>query len=405
MPADSTLLLIPLFIAAAAAGWYFARKTAPSATEQRRSENLSAEYFEGLNFLLNEQPDKALEVFVRMVDVDSETIETHFALGNLFRRRGEVYRAIRIHQNIVERPELPRAQREQALRALADDYLKAGLLDRAEALLQQLADGSSTRQAEALERLVSIYEQERDWEKAIVVRDRLAALSPDGRSPIVAHYYCELAEEALKREDVDAARQSLRHARSADKGSIRGRLLRARLATEEGDARLAARLYTRVLKADGAFAPLVLPPLRRAYEAMGEEAGFAEFIAEAVRERPELQPGVAYAAIVDGGFDDPATSACIRQFVQQNPVLDDLLDILRPDRGGRDAEEKSIRRITEALRRLSGRGPSYRCENCGFAGSTLFWQCPTCKSWDTTRPVAYFRFEAVLDSPSGSATA
>jgi lipopolysaccharide biosynthesis regulator YciM len=400
MPADSALLLVALFVVAAAAGWFFARMTKPGGGEQRKSENLSSDYFEGLNFLLNEQPDKALEVFVRMVDVDSDTIETHFALGNLFRRRGEVYRAIRIHQNIVDRPELPRAQRDQALRALADDYLKAGLLDRAETILLQLADGSSTHQVDALNRLVSIYEQERDWEKAIQTRDRLAALSPEGRSPIAAHYYCELAEEALKRDDVDAARQALRHARSADKSCTRGRLLRARLAAEEGDHRLAARLYTRVLKADGAFAPLVLPPLRRAYAAMGDEEGFARFIAETVRERPELQPGVAYAAIVDGNFDDPATSACIRAFVRQNPVLEDLLDILRPDRADREADTQSVRRITEALRRLSGRGPSYRCENCGFAGGTLFWQCPTCKSWDTTRPVAYFRFEAVLDTPS-----
>jgi lipopolysaccharide biosynthesis regulator YciM len=400
MPADSTLLLVLLFVAAAAAGWYFARLTASGSGDQRKAENLSSDYFEGLNFLLNEQPDKALEVFVRMVDVDSDTIETHFALGNLFRRRGEVYRAIRIHQNIVDRPELPRAQRDQALRALADDYLKAGLLDRAEDLLQQLADGSTTHQAEALDRLVSIYEQERDWDKAIVTRDRLAALSPEGRSPIVAHYYCELAEEALRRGDIHAARQALRHARSADKGCIRGLLLRARLAGEEGDHRLAARLYTRVLKSDGIFAPVVLPALRRAYVAMGDEAGFARFVGDAVHERPELQPGVAYAAIVDGGFDDPATSACIRNFVRQNPVLEDLLDILRPDRGDREADAESIRRITEALRRLSDRGPSYRCENCGFSGSTLFWQCPTCKSWDTTRPVAYFRFEAVLDAHS-----
>ena len=403
MAADSALLLVLLFVVAAAAGWYFGRLTSAGESDQRRAEHLSSEYFEGLNFLLNEQPDKALEVFVRMVDVDSDTIETHFALGNLFRRRGEVYRAIRIHQNIVERPELPRQQRDQALRALADDYLKAGLLDRAESILQQLADGSSTHRTEALTRLVSVYEQERDWEKAIVIRDQLAAESPTERSDIVAHYQCELAEEALKREDMDAARQYLRRARAADKTGIRGTLLRARLASEEDDHRLATRLFTKVLKADGAFAPIVLPLLHRAYAAMDDEAGFGRFIGEAVAERPELQPGVAYAAIVDGGFDDPATTACIREFVRQNPVLDDLLEILRPRSLGSEADEESIRRITVALRRLSGRGPSYRCENCGFAGGTLFWQCPTCKSWDTTRPVAFFRFEAVLDPPSSSA--
>ena len=171
---------------------------APPPTPGRNGteRELNADYFAGLNFLLNEEPDKALEVFVRMVDVDSDTIETHFALGNLFRRRGEVNRAIQIHQNIFERKELPRRHREQALRALAEDYLKAGLLDRAEAYLKQLADRPAYRR-EALERLVLIYEQEREWEQAIAIRDRLADETHTGRSPVVAHYFCELAQKAL----------------------------------------------------------------------------------------------------------------------------------------------------------------------------------------------------------------
>jgi lipopolysaccharide biosynthesis regulator YciM len=161
MPADSAFLLALLFVLAAAGGWFFARMTGSSERQDKRGEDFSADYFAGLNFLLNEEPDKALEVFVRMVDVDSETIETHFALGNLFRRRGEVDRAIRIHQNIFERPDLPRPLRDQALRALADDYLKAGLFDRAETFLLRLAE-RPVYEEQALQRLVEIYEQERD---------------------------------------------------------------------------------------------------------------------------------------------------------------------------------------------------------------------------------------------------
>ncbi|MDH3915356.1 MAG: lipopolysaccharide assembly protein LapB, partial [Chromatiales bacterium] len=161
--------MLLLLFAAAGAGWFTARMTA-----QRESTGVAdanSDYLEGLNFLLNEQPDKAIEVFLRMVDVDSETVETHFLLGNLFRRRGEVNRAIRLHQNIYDRGDLPKTQRNRALKALGDDYLKAGLFDRAEEILHELS-GKTEYRRPALEQLVGIYEQEKDWEKAIAMRDQ-----------------------------------------------------------------------------------------------------------------------------------------------------------------------------------------------------------------------------------------
>lgn len=395
MPAESTLLLALLFILAAAGGWFFARMTDGSKRPDKRGEDFSADYFAGLNFLLNEEPDKALEVFVRMVDVDSETIETHFALGNLFRRRGEVDRAIRIHQNIFERPDLPRQHRDQALRALADDYLKAGLLDRAEELLLRLSERPAHRQ-QALRRLVDIYEQERDWAKAISARNRMASLSESGRSPVVAHYYCELFEEAVVAGDRDTSRQHLRHARSADRDNIRAPILRAQLAAEDRDYRLATRLYRSVLERDAGFAPLVLPPLRRCYQETDDAAGFSRLLATLVAEHPAVKAGIAYAAIVDGGFDDPVTGDCVREFIAGNPILTDLLEILRPPHSDPGTDADSMRRITRALRKLAERNPSYRCENCGFSSGLLFWQCPTCKHWDTTRPVAGFHFETSL---------
>jgi lipopolysaccharide biosynthesis regulator YciM len=395
MPADSTLLLALLFVVAAAGGWFFARLTGDKDRPDKRGDDFSADYFAGLNFLLNEEPDKALEVFVRMVDVDSETIETHFALGNLFRRRGEVDRAIRIHQNIFERPGLPRQHRDQALRALADDYLKAGLLDRAEAFLLRLAERPAYRK-QALQRLVEIYEQERDWTRAIAVRDRMAALSDGARSPIVAHYCCELAEEALVRQERDTARQHLRHARSADRDGIRAPILRARMAADDGDCRLASRLYRKVLEQDPRFAPLVLSPLRYCYQQTDKTAGFEKLLAALVAEHPEVKAGVAYAAITDGGYDDPVTAECVREFIARNPMLTDLLEILRPPHSDPGTDEDSLRRIMRALRKLAERNPAYRCENCGFSSGLLFWQCPTCKQWDTTRPVARFHFEASL---------
>lgn len=392
--ADS-LLLLGLFVVAAALGWFAARFTAARRAPADRP--VSAQYFEGLNFLLNEQPDRAVEVFMRMVDVDADTLETHFALGSLFRRRGETERAIRIHQNLVSRPDLPRAQRARALNELAEDYLKAGLFDRAEQLFGQLAGGTSQR-AEGLRGLVRIYEQQRDWEKAIGAMDQLAALSPgqDGRR-VVAHYCCELAQEAMDRGDRSAARHWLKRARMADRESPRGAMLRARIAMDEDDFRLAIRLWERALAKDSGFLPDVLPQLRHCYAELGKSQAFQEKLAEALERQPEWKAGVAYAAIVDGNFDDPVTRACVADFVNRNPILTDILETLRPtleNDGGADA---AVRRISRALRRIAEASPRYRCRVCGFSGNVLYWQCPSCRTWDATRPVTRFRFEAMLD--------
>jgi lipopolysaccharide biosynthesis regulator YciM len=398
MIAESGLFLALLFVVAAAMGWLFARMTKPGGHKEKNGDDFSSDYFEGLNFLLNEQPDKALDVFVRMVDVDSETIDTHFALASLFRRRGEVHRAIGIHQSIIDRSDLPKADRERAMKALSDDYLKAGIFDRAEAILSKLSEKANYRQ-EALESLIGIYEQERDWEKAIEVRDQLAVVADSGGSAsIVAHYYCELAEEAANEEDMIRHRECLRRARAADRNCVRSALLRADRAVSEDDFQLAARLYKKVMVIDCAFVPMVLQPLRDCYVSMDDQQGLENLLARMVADIPELRPGIAYAAIMDGGFEDEVTTDCIHEFVEQNPILMDLMEILRPAATTEDVQ-RNIRRVSQALSKLAGRGPSYLCENCGFAGSVLEWRCPTCKEWDTTRPMNYFRLQVMLTPP------
>ena len=199
MPTEATFLLAGLFIVAAATGWAFAR-FGDRAREEPPAAPISADYLRGLNLVLNRQTDEALELFVRMAKVDDETLETHFALGHLFRRRGEVDRAIRVHQNLLARPNLNEAQRHQALFSLAQDYLGAGLFDRAEKLFSELTDSPTLARA-ALEHLVDIYERESEWSKAIEAHRQLEVLSGE-KSSRVAHYYCELAEQARVEGDL-----------------------------------------------------------------------------------------------------------------------------------------------------------------------------------------------------------
>jgi lipopolysaccharide biosynthesis regulator YciM len=395
MTAADTFLLLVLFAAAAGLGWYFARRSAVRKFTGGPS-HVSAEYFQGLNYLLNEEPDKALEVFIRMVDMDADTVDTHFALGALFRRRGETERAIKVHQNLVARPDLPREARARALNELGEDYFKAGLFDRAEQVYTQVARGTAQRE-QGLHGLVRIYELQRDWEKAIGAMDQLVAIARDADGKVVAHYCCELANDAITRGDLNAARHWLKRAQGADRSTVRGAMMRAAVAQREGDHRLAVRLYEKALERDGGFLVDVLPELRRSYAELGKADAFERWLGEALSRHPEWRPGVAFAAITDGTFDDPVTRQCIADFVSSNPILTEILETLRPTLESEGGQEAAVRRISRAMRRIAKGSPGYRCGVCGFSGNVLYWQCPSCRSWDTTRPVTKFRFEAMLD--------
>src|SRR6056297_1643808 len=396
MSAADTLLLLLLFAVAAGLGWFFALRSAGRALATAPRQ-VSAEYFQGLNYLLNEEPDKALEVFIRMVDMDADTIDTHFALGALFRRRGETERAIKVHQNLVARPDLPRAARARALNELAEDYFKAGLFDRAEQVYAQVARGNAQRE-QGLHGLVRIYELQRDWEKAIGAMEQLVSVSREANGAVVAHNSCELAQEALDRGDLLAARHWLKRAQAADRHTVRGAMMRASVAQREGDHRLAIRLYEQALERDGGFLVDVLPELRRSYVELGKPAAFEQWLDNAIQNHPAWRPGVAFAAITDGSFDDAVTRQAVVDFIAGNPILTDILETLRPtleSDGGKDA---AVRRISGAMRRIAKASPRYLCRVCGFSGNALYWQCPSCRSWDTTRPVTKFRFEAMLDA-------
>ena len=199
----------------------------------RESSALPLSYFRGLNFLLNEQPDKAIESFIEVVKVDPQTVDLHFALGSLFRRQGEIDRAIRMHQNLLDRPDLPPDKRRAAEFELAQDFHRAGLLDRAEELFTQAVDGSPFEHA-SHGFLLSIYEQEKDWPKAIAVTRRMEALAKQPYFKEIAHYHCELAQAALVASDFDGARKHIDEALAEYRACARATMLLGDLARAAG---------------------------------------------------------------------------------------------------------------------------------------------------------------------------
>ncbi|MGQ0428682.1 MAG: tetratricopeptide repeat protein [Gammaproteobacteria bacterium] len=389
MNPESIWVLLGVLFLGGAIGFYAARKPRPSAVG---AERLRGNYLEGVNFLVNEQPDRALEAFLRAAELDGDTVETHFALGSLYRRRGEVDRAIKIHQNIATRESLEPAQREQASFALAQDYLMAGMLDRAEKILEPLAASGAHRMA-AMRKLMRIYEQEKDWLRAIEV---FRELEKAGRAPqenAIAHYLCELAEDARSRGALDEARRHLRSARSERRRFTRGALVRADIAIEQGDFGLAERLLTAVLTQDAALAIEVMPRLVRLARAAGSEGEAA--IARLVAARPDAGNEIAVAAIMVDALEFAPLEGRVRACLAQDASIAGLLLAAGRDPGALDAG--AVREVASVLRRLAVTTPRYRCANCGFSSIDHFWQCPGCKFWDSQRPLLRFDLVAGLE--------
>jgi lipopolysaccharide biosynthesis regulator YciM len=389
MNPESVWILLGVLFLGGAIGFYAARKPRPSAVG---AERLRGNYMAGVNFLINEQPDRALEAFLRAVELDGDTVETHFALGSLYRRRGEVDRAIKIHQNIATRETLEPAQREQASFALAQDYLKAGMLDRAEKILEPLAAGGSHRMA-AMRRLMRIYEQENDWHRAIEV---FRELEKAGRAPqenAIAHYFCELAEAARARGELDEARRHLRSAQGERRRFPRGALVRADIAIEQRDVGLAERLLGAVLVQDAALAIEVMPRLVRLARAAGD--GGEAAVARLVAARADAGHEIAVAAIMADALEFAPLEARVRAYLAQDEAIAGLVRAIGRDPSSLDA--RAVREIAAVLRRLAVTTPRYRCANCGFSSIDHFWQCPGCKSWDSQRPLLRFDLVAGLE--------
>ena len=363
--------------------------------EEEAPPPLNIDYLKGLNFLLNEQTDQALEHFLRMVRVDDKTIETHFALGSLFRRRGEVDRAIRIHQNIIARPDLAAEQRDQALYSLAKDYLAAGLLDRAEKLFARLSEGSRY-QVQALEALCGIYEQEKEWQKAIDAGSRLEVLGGRSLKLEIAHYYCELAEAAGATGDYASARQFVKNAQSGRPRTMRGALTRAHIARDTNDNKTALKLYHRIIDENTYLIAETLPEIVAIYSRENQVAELERALKAMIAKNPNMSSLVAYTAIVNDIGGIPVIDECVEQYMLNEPTLAEFVDLQQLSDAENGVDDSAFTKVRGALSKLASATPRYQCQECGFSSQRLLWQCPSCRNWETQRPASRVQFDTVL---------
>lgn len=381
------LLAIPLFFGL---GWLAARADARQA--RQGADRLPDAYFRGLNFLLAEQPDRAIDAFVDVVKLDPETIELHFLLANLFRRRGETDRAIRVHQSLIDRPGLDAARRARAMYELGRDFLKAGLLDRAEAAFVALE--GTPHAADALRHRLEIAQLVRDWPQAIELAERLGdAGGPDARRR-TAHFHCEMAERALAESDPAAAVRAQREIDAAlalEPEHPRPWLLRGEAAwTQQHDAVACIGALERLARAAPSYLSLAAPTWMAAHEALGRSREAAERL-DALSERvPSVDLAGAIADAIARRDGPPAAARWAEARLRERPSLlglDQLVGLQLAETGlslERRAELELIRSLIHGqAQRLS----RFTCNHCGFKARRFYWQCPGCNRWDTYAPL------------------
>jgi lipopolysaccharide biosynthesis regulator YciM len=374
------LLGIPVFFGL---GWLAARVDINQLVSESRS--LPRGYFKGLNFLLNEQPDKAIDAFIEIVKLDPETADMHFALGNLFRRRGETERAIRVHQNLLSRPDLPTEQKVHAQYELGMDYLKAGLLDRAEETFNELVDTQYAVQARRA--LLEIFQREKEWRRAITAAEGLQESGAGARQKEIAQFYCELAQDALVHMEPEDAKLLLEKALHAERKSVRATMLMGDAEIAQGDVEGALKTWRRVEQQSVPHVALVAGRLMDGYRRVGRPQEGVNLLRSYLAEASSVDLlEVVFKAVIEQGGVAAAKELVVEE-LRRNPTLmglDKLLEARMMDAPVEIWEELSM--VKNLVHGYTQKVARYQCSHCGFKARQFYWQCPGCSRWETYPP-------------------
>ncbi|ROQ27416.1 lipopolysaccharide assembly protein LapB [Gallaecimonas pentaromativorans] len=377
-------LLLPI---AAGYGWYMGRRSVRQEREVHRNR-LSQRYFKGLNFLLSDQPDKAVDLFIDMLAVDSQTLETHMALGNLFRRRGEVDRAIRIHQNLVARPSIGEEDRRLAMLELGQDFMVAGLYDRAENIFDELKDDPEHSQ-QAQEQLLAIYQHTKDWHQAIKVAKRMGKDRPMAITRALSHFYCQLAGLALDKGNSREALKEYKKALDVDSGCTRAREGLAKLYRDGGQLEEALAVLVPVISTDPDNSSEVLPVIADLFSRLGDSEGYYNFLAKAVSQDSGVSVVLAYADLTQAQAGIGSAEALLLDELKRHPTLKGFRRLIQYQREkvAEPSAKESLNLLAELVEQQIRIRPTYRCRHCGFSANKRYWLCPSCQQWGQIKPI------------------
>ncbi len=374
------LVCIPIFFGL---GWIAARVDIKQLLSESRS--LPRGYFKGLNFLLNEQPDKAIDAFIEIVKLDPETADLHFVLGNLFRRRGETERAIRMHQNLLLRPDLPEEQQIQARYELGEDFLKAGLLDRAEEVFKNLTETQYNTNARRA--LLEIFQREKEWEQAIAAAKAIQNSGAGGKQKEIAQFYCEMAQIQLVNTHFESALQLLEKALQVDRMNVRATILTGDVLLAQNKIEEAISTWRKIEKQSMPHIVLVAQRLMDAYQKINKSKEGILLLKSYLAEASSIDLiEVVFQALTKYESVEAANTLVLEE-LKRTPTLlglDKLLEarlmIASPE------ARQDIAMIKNLVHGYASKLARYQCNHCGFEARQFYWQCPGCHLWETYPP-------------------
>jgi len=378
-------LLLPV---AAFYGWYMGVRSVYQ-KNQKKGNKLSRDYVKGLNFLLSEQPDKAVDHFIALLEVDNETIETHLALGNLFRQRGEVERAIRIHQNLIARPALTREQRDLALLQLGKDFYQSGLFDRSEQIFIQLKASPEYRQV-ALENLLQIYQQLKDWEEAVSVAELLNKLSKGKTNRrTLSHLYCSLAEQLKKTGDDKQRIKLYRKALLVFPNCIRASIALSDYYAQQNKPEKALQILQLIPELDIDFTEVILDKLLALHQQLGSEQALISYLYRIVSLGGGASAVILLSKLIAKYKSIDKAQTFMLQELRRNPTMKGFNHLMtyHLQLAESENEKESLSFLHKLVEEQIKLRPQYRCQKCGYSSKKLFWQCPSCKSWGRIKPI------------------
>lgn len=377
---EISFMLLPV---AAASGWYFSSRHYKNKQNTSKLEHRG--YFKGLNYLLNEQPDKAIDVFVDLLEVDDETIEIHLALGTLFRQRGEVEKSIRLHQNLIARPQLSHAMRTDVLNELGLDYMRAGLLDRAESIFLEL-EKHIEHKLNATKQLLSIFQQEKEWLTAIEYVVKLGAIEGKKQTSFLSHLHCEVAADYLNQNDINAARNYLKKALKIYPSCVRASVMSAQIYIQNDDYKQALKTLMNLLNQDTRFVPVFLDLIIDCFDRLNQPTQKFNFLAELqANNESSLVTSRFLDVLVEQKGAEQAAAYMHEQLI--NAPKESLLKLYAKIKKD-SVNVGDAHFFCEVLNKLEVVPLSFQCHQCGFSSVDLNWCCPSCKQWGVTDPIS-----------------
>ncbi|MEI6896948.1 MAG: lipopolysaccharide assembly protein LapB [Psychromonas sp.] len=375
-------LLLPV---AAFYGWYMGVRSVHQ-KKQKKENKLSRDYVKGLNFLLSDQPDKAVDHFIALLEVDNETIETHLALGNLFRQRGEVERSIRIHQNLIARPSLTREQRDLALLQLGKDFYQAGLFDRSEEIFLQLKQSPEYKQV-ALENLLSIYQQLKDWQEAVSTTETLnKIMKGKGNQRTLAYLYCSLA---LQSDDEKQQLKLYKKALLVFPACVKASLALCDFYQQENDLKKALQVLQTIPEMDIDFSEIILEKLLLLHQKLGSEEELINYLYHIISLGAGASSVILLSKLIAEFHCVEKAQSFMLQELRRNPTMKGFNQLMsyHLTLSESKSEMESLSFLQKLLAEQIKLRPHYRCQKCGYSTNKLFWLCPSCKSWGRIKPI------------------